>query len=847
MRFATFAPRAACALAVAAISALPAAAQEDEEDAVAWADAVEGLEPTDGLFDFYRDPETGALKMVIRDDQLDEEFVYASFTLDAPVESGRFRGAYQSNQVLVIKKVFDRLHLVARNTAYHFDPDSALARAADANRSDALIASIAIEAEDAETGLYLIDADPLFKSDKLERLKPATPPGARPDEVFDLGSLSDDKTVVEAVRGYPDNVDVIVAYSFENSNPKNTGSEAIEDARYVTIRLQHSFVAMPTAPFTPRLDDYRVGYLTERVTDLTSKSATPYRDIVNRWRLEKKDPEAEISEPVTPITFWIENTTPVEHRETIKDAALAWNAAFEAAGFRNAIEVKVQPDDAEWDAGDIRYNVLRWTSSPYPPFGGYGPSFTNPRTGEILGADIMLEYVYLTNRYDYGELFVEDLNVGSAQSQRQDWSHSGHVHRQTLFGVMAQNVRGASLEERARLVREGLYELVLHEIGHTLGLMHNMRASQLYGPREIHDPNVTGDALMGSVMDYAPINLAPDGGPQGRYFSIAPGPYDIWAIRFGYDPRLDDAGARAAHLARSLEPELAFGNDADDMRFPGKGTDPRVMVDDMSRDAVTYAVQRLALARGLTSQILERVAEPGGSYQRSRDAYLILTRQQADQADVISRYVGGVYVERAAVGQEGATRPYTPVPEAEQKAAMQALAAHVFAPDAFPTPETVLAHLQPQRRGFDFWGDPEDPALHARIAAIQGRVLDHLLHPNTLRRITDSGLYGNSYTAADMIDDLTRAIMTGDPVGGAPNSVRRNLQIAYARKLAAIVTARPSRNPTSSFDPMAQSAALGGLRLVGRFSRPSLFGFDDAAAAHRAHMRRIVSDALEAA
>jgi len=122
----------------------------------------------------------------------------------------------------------------------------------------------------------------------------------------------------------------------------------------------------------------RIGYFTDQVTDLTSPSPTPYRDLIHRWDLVKKDKNAVLSEPVEPIVWWIENTTPRQLRDTIRNAALAWNEAFEAAGFKNALVVKEQPDDADWDAGDIRYNVLRWTSSPNPPFGGYGPSFVNP-------------------------------------------------------------------------------------------------------------------------------------------------------------------------------------------------------------------------------------------------------------------------------------------------------------------------------------------------------------------------------------------------------------------------------------------------------------------------------------
>ena len=143
---------------------------------------------------------------------------------------------------------------------------------------------------------------------------------------------------------------------------------------------------------------------------MTTLDQVNYRDFINRWRLEKKNPTEAISEPVKPIVYWIENTTPLEFRQIIKEGVERWNLAFEKAGFKNAVQVKIQPDTADWNAGDIRYNVLRWTSSPNPPWGGYGPSFVNPRTGEILGADIMLEWTYITNRIFSDELFNEKQN-----------------------------------------------------------------------------------------------------------------------------------------------------------------------------------------------------------------------------------------------------------------------------------------------------------------------------------------------------------------------------------------------------------------------------------------------------
>ena len=179
----------------------------------------------------------------------------------------------------------------------------------------------------------------------------------------------------------------------------------------------------------------------------------------------KKDKNKEKSVPVKPITFWIENTTPYELRPIIKNAVLAWNIAFEEAGFFNAIEVKIQPDDANWEAGDIRYNVLRWTSSPNPPFGGYGPSFTNPKTGEILGADIMLEWIYLTNRVRYSEIFENQENY------KHDFCLNSLIKQENrLFGKLATEALDLNENEISRLYEEDLYQLILHEVGHTLGL-----------------------------------------------------------------------------------------------------------------------------------------------------------------------------------------------------------------------------------------------------------------------------------------------------------------------------------------------------------------------------------------
>jgi hypothetical protein len=622
--------------------------------------------------------------------------------------------------------------------------------------------------------------------------------------VFSLGSLSDSRTKVFDVRAYPDNTDVFVEYVFENPAPVVEAAEDVTDSRFVSIQLQHSFVKMPQGEFTPRQDDPRVGYFFDRVTDLTDFSHTPFRDHIRRWKLVKKDPDAGVSDPVEPIVWWIENTTPHEFRDTIRDAALAWNQSFEKAGLSNAVEVRVQPDDADWDAGDIRYNVLRWTSSPQPPFGGYGPHFANPRTGQVIGADIMLEYSFIRRHLRALKLMETLENGGLPRSPANLYCSLGHgLQLGNLFATQALQVTGGDPALVDQIIHDTLHYLILHEIGHTLGLNHNMRATQMLSPDQAFDrATVDEKGLAGSVMDYPAVNIAPPGRDQTLFYAVRPGPYDDWAIEFGYSPDLDDPAARVAHLARSTDPLLVFGNDADDMRSPGKAIDPRVNIYDMTGDAIGYAIERFALIDTVLADIRSRFGTEGESFQELHDAYLGLAVEFQRSANVVSRYIGGVMVNRAMVGQPGAATPFLPVSLDDQERAMGALRDHVFAPDAFRAPEGLYSHLRQQRRGFDFYETTEDPKLHDVMLAVQRGVLDHLMHPVVQKRITDSRLYGNDY-------DLAAAIFSGD-LRGSVNTFRQNLQLDYVNRLVGMV----SGESKAGYDNVAQSTALYNLRRI---------------------------------
>jgi len=810
-------------------------------------DVVEEHDVLEGLFKLYRDPKTGSLMMEISEDQIGKEFIYTSQTTDGVLEGGHFRGQYRGQKVIKISKHFNKIEITEENPYFYFDPENNLARAKDANISNATLFMQKIKAKSEDGKRYLIAVDGLFKSEALQQVKPTGNPHLKPWQAFRLGKLSGGKTRVSDVKNYPENMDITVDYVYTNPSPMNRGAWFdITDARNVKVRMRHTLLAMPENDFKPRFDDPRVGYFLDYVNDMTDHSATPWRDMINRWHLVKKDPSAAISEPVEPIVWWIENTTPDNLRPVIKKAVEAWNIAFEQAGFKNAVQVKVQPDDAEWDAGDVRYNVLRWTSSPIPPFGGYGPSFTNPRTGQILGADIMLEYSFLTNRMNSSKIFESAAlgletqkeagdYIAELKAHEQQCNMANHLQMSNMLGKTLASAMDAGPDVANKLVEESIYYLMLHEVGHTLGLNHNMKATQARSYESTHDITAQGNGLAGSVMDYPSINFAPLGKEQAHYYTVRPGDYDIWAIQFGYDPTIDDEAKREAHLARSNEKGLQFGNDADDMRAPGRGIDPRVNIYDMSDDAVQFAEDRLKLDRSTLGKLKDKFTKEGESFQELRNAYLILTGDMSWQGRVASRYIGGVYVDRSVAGQEGANAPYRPVAKAKQKQAMKLLRDYIFAPNAFRLDTELTQHLAIKRRGFFHGGGTEDPKLHQRVTAIQANILAHLMHPRTLMRITDTGLYGNEYNVTEMMSDLSDAIFEDDS-RGAVNTYRQELQIYYVHGLISMLK-------DNAYDYVARSNAHANLRQIGKDM--ARWRGDAATRAHRDHVKYLIDKALE--
>lgn len=806
------------------------------------AEKIKTSKKHEGLFTLYQDTITGSLQLYIRKNQLQKEFIYQSFSLSGPTRLYLHQSMHRSTFIFQIKKAYDKLEFSIVNTRFYYNPQSPISKAANVDVSDAVFYSEKFTLEDSLG--YLLNVDGLFLSEKLDPVKPPQAPGP----TFSLGSMNPSKSKVSNLRSYPNNTDVIVDLAYDNPSPVVQGGKDITDARYVRIKLQHSFLEIPQNNYKPRFDDPRVGYFMSEVDDMTSNEVTYFRDVIHRWHLKKKNPEAALSEPIEPITFWIENTTPYEYRAIIKAAGERWNEAFEQAGFKNAVVLKQMPDDADWDPADIRYNVIRWVSSAYPPYGAIGPCFVNPKTGQILGSDITIEWAsggqipFKDVLEDHGSSHNSFLQPPyAAFDPERNCNISALLAQQHMAGItLIQTGSGDGNPEQVRLAHEQfLYYLVLHEMGHTLGLNHNMKASQMLSPQEVHQKSITQKkGLMGSVMDYPCINIHSDRTKQGDYYTTRPGPYDLWAIEFGYREFGAEQEKEGLYtlLRRSHEPELCFGNDADDMRNPGNGIDPGVMINDMSNDMIAYAEDRFRFVNNAMGKLVPQYAKQDRSYVEVRARYNVLHNQRVSMANAVSRYIGGVQIDRSFPGQQSNSKPYRAIPSRYQKKAMSFLNQLVFAPDAFEADKPVLPYLQQQRRGYNFFGSPEDPKHTTTVLMLQVNILTHLLHPNTMRRINNSSLYGNNYKLTDVMQDLVAGIFNTD-LNSSVNLYRQNLQTEFVKMLIGI------REAKTGYDNPSQSVVFLTLKKI-KTLLSTTAAPDESTRAHRTSLIFMIDQAI---
>ena len=751
-------------------------AESDEEKKETIESYIEDnkLNSTSGFFNILINEENDDHFLVLNKDDLNKEFIYFTYFLDAPQASGQFGGALSDGSILEFREFKNEIGLYKKNTKFIYDDSNNISQSILRNIQEAFLGRFKIEVDDEEANKVLIKVNAIFLSEMLTSISPNIPPEYMEYVNLNVGKIDKSKTFIDQIKNYEKNTTVDVVYGFFNPKPRNA-VDAVADERYTFAKVRHLFVQMPDDEFEPRVADQRVGYFSQKVTDLSSYNYVNAIDLINKWRLIKKDPSLEVSEPVKPLVFWVENSTPEEIKPFVVEGIEAWNIAFEKAGFKNAIVAKIQPDDAEWDAGDIQYNVVRWSSSPEPQFSGYGPSIANPRTGELIAADIVQEF----NAIKYGYRL------------RKIWGY----------------------DEENDPLRQWIVSLTMHEVGHTIGLRHNFKASWLYDTHEIHDKSITGKAHIASVMDYDPINIAPEGVKQGNFFPHAPGLYDIWAIQFGYTPNLS-AEDRSALLAKSSLPEYKYGTDDDAMGSPGYGIDPRAKRYDMSSDPIKYTEQRIEIINKKISELPDIFNEEGSTYTELRASYASFIREKGRFFESVSRLIGGVYSNRIVIGQDGGLTPFETVAYEDQKRAMSLLNDKLFANTAFDFDPKVLKLLQPEKRAaYDPNEDPNvDPKLHNTVLGMQENVLRHILSPTVMLRLSDSSKYGNTYSPSEVLEDLVYGIFIKKEV---PTSFKRNLQSSFVDGLIGAVE-------NDKYDEISRAALYNSLVVINSFAKSSL-------------------------
>ncbi|HVT13592.1 MAG TPA: zinc-dependent metalloprotease [Fimbriimonadaceae bacterium] len=810
-------------------SKTPAKDQQKEEpkhdpETVAYENAVKDLTRINGPIPIYiRKKE---VLVELSEGQLNKtlmcETTLASGISQLPYQAGDPVGDNEIEAYRLEKKD-DQVWLVEPNLAYRWDKKDPLAIASERSLPEAVLAGYRIEQTDPEKKRYLVNMSSFFYGD-VNQLNELVNQGVGGQYVLDR-----EKSGIDRAKGFPDNTIVRMQlhyFSAHGAQPNPlmellglTQKSQLEDSRSVPLKVTYNLWMRKDDGYVPRLSDPRIGYFTEDFYSLARflKDDRTER-YIDRWNLVKRDPNALLSDPVKPIVFTLDPSIPKEYRPAIKEGILRWNKAFEAIGFKDAVQVQEVPDnDKDYDHADGRYNVIRWAMTPDA---GYAVSNirTDPFTGEILNASVTVDAnmaYYIVQEHQKistpeANAMTRAMSVFTRDSKRDMpvdaylWDYDKESLRrqaEKIAGKYGLNHIRCDLEEgladdaafaytealatgikinKEDYVKKYLSSVVCHEVGHCLGLRHNFVASTYLSTAQLADDALTSrDGLSASVMDYNPVNVQAILHGSGNFYMPTIGPYDDWAIQYGYMPfagvkEPEDEKSRLNQIAaRSGEPGHAYMTDesADDW-------DPYVVRFDAAKDPVSYAEKEIEASRRAIRYALTNLPRPGESYSHRTDVLLRAINGIFKEGRFTARFVGGVTGNRNFRGDDGERQTLKPVDSSTQRAAVQLIVRSCLAQGSFALPADAMTNLS-QDMNLDRSASWDAP-MRQIISMQQDMLYAMLTSADTTDRIAENsyklegqpGAYSLSEHYGAVLSAVFSEIGQNKPVG----ALRRDLQ-----------------------------------------------------------------------
>lgn len=685
-----------------------------------------------------------------------------------------------------------------------------------------VVAIVPIVAEDAQDGTIVVSASP-FLGDVADYGAIFSREIKNPLRGY---HLDPSRTFFSETKAFADNDVLRVNQTWASSQPDLVDNAP--DARSLEVGMTYNIIAPAHDGYVPRIADPRIGYFEQPLLDFASDAhATRKLDYISRWNFQPADP-GKSSRAKNPLVFYLSNDIPLKYRTTVRNALLTWNAAFSKIGILDAIAVKQQPNDPSWDPEDIRHNMVRWVDTTKPRYGAEAEIITDPRTGEELNVGVNV-----------------DAMVGMSQ----------RIYRYVIAPV--RGLPDTSANENA-FDQLYLRSIVLHESGHDLGLQHNFIGSMAYTAKDLQSKAFTNTYGIGSsVMEYDPLNLWPKGTPQGAYRQLVLGPYDYYAIHYGYGyvpgattPR-QELPALHRWASRWSNPAYRFASDEDTSFANGHAIDPRVQKFDLTNHPLAWCGVQLRIMHGLMNSVDRLFPRPGQPYGDARRAFLLPLDYYERCATMPAHTIGGEYLSRAEQGDPGAGPPLQAVARSQEMRAWYLLATGLFSDAAWRFNPNVLRDLTYSEVSsisvHGSWANKPTPRHDVAIVEIAGATqnaaLDELFAPLTLQRIDDLATKykrGSTMSLSDLFN-WSRSTIFGEI--GKAGEVRRNLQTAFAKRLADMWLAPAPGTPSDA-------QALARLQLVDLANAASAAlahgRLDEQAQAHVQALASIAKQALKA-